>query len=445
MIAERFAQHIDAEGYAILATLVDEAQEKVQPVVRVGSQAEQQAIDITDRIVGGSIIYGSAVEAGSESMKRCQNGQCVVLRGEGMQRFRKLIHSVSREREVNASVTSKFIEQILFDWLLESHDGKRVTQSLSLRLSNAIEAAIRTYKVHFLIMHLDIKRPFQIGRCDFGFFTGSFFDSLQGKTPADPNSGFAVAREKYQGKVYVAIEITAQSQRAGEIALEHCSLAVDVLKICSDTLDDPTYRLSFDIDRRVRENLMNETILCEVGKTDSFNVTYTRQPNHHVIGDDEFARMKSRQCGDLHRFLHSLSASPSELEKLILNAIRRFGAAISISVLHQRTSELFTILESLVVENNDSRIIDSLCRYCSRLIFIKVDDRVDAIRILKAMYEVRSAWVHHAKAKNFDMNDMRRLQLIVLMVLLSLIQKSKSVKTKKEVLAEIDSAILAAG
>ncbi|MCW5900158.1 MAG: hypothetical protein KIT10_12900 [Flavobacteriales bacterium] len=445
MIAERLAQHIDAEGYAILSTLVDEIQEKVQPDVRVGSQAEQQAIDITDRIVGGSIIYGSALEGSGEYMKRCRHGQCVVLRGKGMERFRKLIHSVSREREVYASVTTNFVEQTLFAWLLDSHDSKRVTQSLSVHLSNAIEAAIRTYKVHFLIMHLDIKRPFQIGRCDFGFFSGSFFDSLQGNSPEDPNSGFEVAREKYQGKVFVAIEVRAEAQRAGEIALEHCSLAVDVLKICSDTLDDPTYKLSFDMDRRVRENLMNETILCEVGKADSFNVTYTRQPNHHAIGDEEFARMKSRQCGDIHRFIRSLSASPSEIERLILNAIRRFGAAISTTVLHQRTSELFTILESLVVEDNDSRIIDSLCKYCSRLIFRKVEDRVDAIRILKAMYKVRSAWMHHAKAKEFDMNDMRRLQLIVLMVLLSLIQKSKSVKTKREVLAEIDSAILAAG
>lgn len=445
MIAERFAQHIDAEGYAILATLVEEAQEKAQPDVRVGSQAEQQAIDMTDRIVGGSIIYGSALEGSGEYIKRCQNGQCVVLRGEGIERFRKLIHSVSKEREVYAAVTSRFVEQTLFKWLIDSHDNKRAAQSLSVHLINTIEAAIRTYKVHFLIMHLDIKRPFQIGQCDFGFFTRSFFDSLQGKGPSDPNSGFAVAREKYQGKVYVAIEIRAEAQRAGEIALEHCGLAVDVLKICSDTLDDPTYKLSFDIDRRVRENLMNETILCEVGRADSFNVTYTRQPNYHAIGDEEFARMKSRQCGDLHRFLLSLSASPSELEKLILNAIRRFGAAISTAILHQRTSELFTILESLVVENNDSRIIESLCKYCSRLIFKKVSDRVDAIRILKSMYEVRSAWVHHAKAKNFDMNDMRRLQLIVLMVLLSLIQKSKSVRTKKEVLAEIDGAILAAG
>ena len=445
MITERLAQHLDAEGYEILSTLVDEAQEKVVPTEPSGSLAHQQAIDISDRIVGGSVIYGSALEGSGQFMKRCQNGQCVVLQGEGMERFRKLVQSVSKEREVHASVSRKFVEQNMFAWLLDSHDHKRVTQSLSSHLSNAVEAAIRTYKVHFLVMNLDIGRPFEIGRCSFGFFSRSFFDSLQGNNQSDPNSGFAVARVKYQGKVYVAIEVRAQAERAGEIAFEHCGLAVDVLKICSDTLDDPTYKLSFDIDRRVRENLMNETILCEVGKTDSFNVTYTRQPNHHVIGDEEFARMKSRQGGDFHNFILSLSASPSELEKLILNAIRRFGAAISTPVLHQRTGELFTILESLVVDNNDSRIIDSLCKYCSRLIFKKVDDRIDAIRILKSMYEVRSAWVHHAKAKNFDMNDMRRLQLIVAMVLLSLIQKSRSVKTKKEILAEIDSAILAAG
>ena len=68
-------------------------------------------------------------------------------------------------------------------------------------------------------------------------------------------------RKEYQGHVFVSYEVNAEIEKAKSIALEECSLAVDILKMCSDTTDIPQLKLSFDIDNRTRENIKNQILV----------------------------------------------------------------------------------------------------------------------------------------------------------------------------------------
>jgi hypothetical protein len=112
--------------------------------------------------------------------------------------------------------------------------------------------------------------------------------------------------------------------------------------------------------------------------------------------------------------------------------------------LHQRTVEIFTILEMLLLPSEDASIIDSVCKYRSKLAVKDVEERQQIIKLLKRMYMVRSSMIHHAKRKRIDLNDLKQLQTILFFIIHNLILKLNAHLKKESVLAEIDLEILKA-
>ncbi|MBK9959305.1 MAG: hypothetical protein IPP11_12300 [Chitinophagaceae bacterium] len=103
--------------------------------------------------------------------------------------------------------------------------------------------------------------------------------------------------------VYVAYSVKAESSRGEEIAFEKCSLAVDVLKMCSETTDFPNVELGFDIDRRVNINPQNEVFVCNAeNELDDLKLNLSRPKHHHKIDDKEWERIISRQAPRFSQF-----------------------------------------------------------------------------------------------------------------------------------------------
>lgn len=60
------------------------------------------------------------------------------------------------------------------------------------------------------------------------------------------------------------------------------------------------------------------------------------------------------------------------------------------------------------------------------------------------MYDVRSKLIHHGKEAKFEMENLRKLQYIVVMLLQALINKTKKHASKQALLQEIEDAIMRA-
>jgi hypothetical protein len=363
--------------------------------------------------------------------------------------FQKLINEILKDKDINSLISKDFIERKAFYWFLKTYKDKKAESNFSSYILNEMQNSIEELKVHYSMLYLNISHPFQIGNVKFEFFTKAYFDSLVNNfrinNPEKLENPYESMRNDYQGKVYATYVVKAESEKAKEIALEQCSLAVDVLKMCSDTIDLPQARLSFDIDSRTKESIRNEVLLTRPKSIDpTFSINIYRLPTEHRITEQEWGRMKLRQIADFHNFLLSLKGENSELEKLILNGIKRYGNAISNSNIHQRVVELFTILESLLLPNKNTPIIDSVCKYCSKLVFKQPNNRKDIIELLRSMYDVRSSLIHHAKEITFPIDDLRKLQYTVIILLANLIKKCEKHKTKQSLLTEIDDAILSA-
>lgn len=443
-------EFIDKESFRILELFDVTEEEKSNLQFVEGSQKHKiipiETLKLDDRPVINSIANFNLQTV---SIQECYKGKCIGLNELNYKVFQKFVNTILQEKDLNKLVSKEFIERKSLHWLLKTFREKRAESNFSAYILDEILNSIEEVKVHYSLLYLDIERPFKIGNVQFEFFTPEYFDSLIEEYKINHNENeenpYVKLRSKYQGNVYATFVVKAEINKAKEIALEECSLAVDILKICSDTTDFPELKLSFDIDCRTNEKDQSELIITKPDRpARTFSIELYRIPMSYKIGEQEWNRMKKRQLDVFNNFLLGLEKDKTELQQLVINGIRRFGNAISNINLYQRIVELFTILESLLLIDANSQIIESVCKYSSKLVFKKSTDRLDLIKLLKKLYKVRSAIMHHATETKFELDELRKLQIVVRALLVNIIAKTTTHKTKYSLLHEIDEAILTA-
>lgn len=434
-LPDKRRDYLDQEVYQLVSLIETSV---FAPIQRIDYVLPDDIIDLSDKVIG-AFTTTEKINSQIVSIKRCEGNICRHIEGEVYKKYIKFVEVIYKSAEINPTVSKKFLLNLVLDYIIEAHKLKKCEGNFSDYLLDKIEEEVRTYKVYFTIHNLEISQPLSIGKVFFSKIEPNIVIEDQVKYDAKSVTAFF---KKYGSKLFATFIVKAEKQRAVEIAFQECSLAVDVLKICCDTMDDPLAKISFDIDSRVTETLSAEIIVSDTIKQNDISISVHRIPNFHQITDEYRKRLEHRNLNFFQGFLLTLPVQQTELHKLILNAIKRFAKALSNNNLNQRVAELFTIMESLLVPNAQANIIESLTKYCSKLIYKERTDRVNLIKLIKSMYEVRSAYIHHANELEIDVEDLTKLQHCIQALIGKLIEKSRTFSDKIAVLKEIDDAIL---
>jgi len=434
--------HVDKEAFALveLLTVKEIIAESTPSKKETGSISEQEPIMTLNNVTN------YIKTRGNERYQNVGNKEIGFDEQTG-KRFQKFVTTLHNDNNIKTIISRKFIESKAWEWIFQTKRDAKANCNFSNYILSEMENAIETHKFYFNIVYLNIETPFTIGRVEFGYFTSEYFEKYsEAFAQHQPNeeNPYIWMKTHYKGNVYAATTISAEKEKAEEIALEICSLSMDVLKICSNTIDFPHAPIHFDIDRRSRINPQSEVVVESPDFVKGLHTNLSRPAYPYSLDNAQFDYIKTRRLNIFHNFILTLSTDPSELEKLVVQGIKRLATALSNENHFQRIGELFTILESLLLINEDSPIIDTVSKYSSKLITKDKETRKTIIKTLKDMYKVRSSWVHHAKEREFQLTELASLQKIVHALLLSLIAKTKTHKMKKELLEEIDDAILGA-
>lgn len=439
---EQKREYLDKEAFALVDLLyVSEIPVREKPTEKkVGSLGEQEPVVTLNFVT-------DMVEAHGNKRSQVSGKKKIGFDEEAGKRFQKFVSTIHSDRDIKQIISRKFIEATSWKWIFKTKTNAKAESNFSSYILSEMENAIETHKFHFNIVYLNIQTPFKIGNVEFGYFTSEYFDKyLEAFSQYQPDSEnpYIWMKKHYKGHVYAATTVSAEHGKGEEIALEICALSIDVLKICSNTLDFPHTPIHFDIDRRSRINPQSEVVVESPDFVKGLHTNLSRPAYPYSLDNTQFHHIKKRRLEVFHNFILALNNNPSELEKLVVQGIKRLANALSNVNYYQRIGELFTILESLLLISEDTPIIDTVSKYSSKLITKDKETRKTVIKLLKDMYKVRSSWVHHAKEREFELTDLANLQKIVHALLLSLITKSKTHKTKQELLEEIDDAILGA-
>ena len=332
------------------------------------------------------------LEGGVSITKRCFGNECRGLNKENHILFLKFINTIYKEKSINSLISKKSLEGLTFNYIIDTHVKGSASPSFSSYLIDAIMTSIKEFEILCSIQHLEISTPFEIGNVKFKRISNEVFEAVEVTNPEQIN----LIRKTYGHKYYATYVVTAELEKAKEIAFKQCCLAIDILKICSETVDFPNYKISFDLDPRTTESFYGEMISFQTKDMTSMITHNSILPKHYTLNAEMWERMKKRHFKIYNDFLSSLNENKTELEKLILKSIEKFARALSVTNLNQRIADIFTIFESLLLIDQNSPIIDNVTKYSSKIVFKTIEQRKEIIALIKKMYGIRSKYMHHA-------------------------------------------------
>ena len=435
MINPNKQDYINAEIFKFVE-LLEFSTENSSYEISEGSIKLKNNIDLTDLLINTPTIICEKNGDNIISKKECINSNCLGFNEENYKKFHGFIKNIYKERRFKELISFQFLEQISFEFILNIKKSNKAETSFTNYLVNKIDSSVKEYCIYFKILHLEIENNFKIGNVLFSFVDENFFKN------DDKEDLF----HSYKVEVLVSYSVKAEKEKAKEIAFKKCSLAVDCLKLFFDTIPFPKVKTSFDIDSRTNENLENEIIIFDNEKVNGISIEKFRVPSHQRVNNDKLILFKRTGIDYFHHFLLTIDEKNelTELELLIRNSIQHFAFSITIRNLNRRIVELFTLIESLILQDSNSPILESLTKYLSKILTKDINERKEIIKLIKEMYIIRSSYVHHALNKDFDTMKLGKFQVMIHMLIVKLIILSKSHQTKKTILNEIDEAILGA-
>ena len=424
---------------------------KIKPNLdpQMGNKGEKPVIDIRDQLkdkpqrIRKLTISGKPVDCIED-----YQGKTYGLDEQSYKEYEKLIESINEEKSIAKYVSKQFIDSKTIEWIFGSY-RQEMNLSFVDYLIPLLDESIKTYKFTYRIFNLDIEAFFEVGNCSIHYLTEQELNLLEGEYISEnPDKAeynkYSFLKKDYLGFPLISAQTTGEYGKAKELAKVECSISVDTLKLCSLTTIYPDYKIYFDIDERIKFNSNNTNFTTVPDDSEYFTITKSGNNGSYDLNSQEWNELLKRNLGQFHKYLKERHLHKSELSNLIDASIQMYAEAITQTDLNTRIVQLFTILESLLLKNTDSPIINSVTKYLSRLIFKNVDDRKEIIDVLKKLYKVRNAKIHHAKKKKFELSDLRKLQISILMLLLSLISKINRHPSKQSILEQIDENLLKA-
>jgi hypothetical protein len=447
---EQFISHINNKSKDIVSLIQKKeiSQKEGSKQTSLGSDKHKKVIDLTDKIDSsqptiqrGELYNGKTVEIWVKFIN-----YKIGLGKNKYTDFLKFITSLYKNREIKKVTTFEYLEKIVFDWIISSYQKTALISLIDYIITDIKKSTVnRTYC--FPILNLDIFSNIKIGDVILKYFTKENFDELyQIKTEKDIEDYRATIeglRHQYQGMVVASIELEGISEKSKEIALEKCLLVIDILKICSDTLDNPDLPLSFDIDSRAKEQLFSQCIKHDIGSFNNLLIDYNRVSFSHKIDHSYLTRMLGKDLSKLSKFIFHQYEN-NELAELLINAIKNFSEALSNKDLNKRIVDLFSIFESLLLPNEKAPIQESLKKYGTKLISKSPEQRSYLMKLFVRLYDIRSSMVHHGKRKEIKLIDLAKLQIALWVLIIVLIKKTDEHSSKTTIFKEIDDAILKA-
>jgi hypothetical protein len=361
--------------------------------------------------------------------------------------FSEFVTLLTKRNELSSRCSDKTIQDVCFEWCIQRVEG-HVASKFSSFLVEKLSEKCKYYMFLFPIIYLEIEQGFIIGKTQIDYFTDARIEAFK-NSKLIRQEDVERFKKKYSGQVNASVGIDGyDASKAEELAIQACNLSINVLKMFAPTIDDPTIRCDFGLESTVTFNPRSSAMSLELSHANgqilpkSLHLLSRSHARPFMITQDWLQRMLRNGFGLISNFLND--TPKNELSELIYQGIAFYGDAISNKNLHKRIVELFTIIESFLVRNENEPILSSITKYFPKVVSKAPEDRILVKEMLIVLYGVRSAMIHHGKQNPFDLNQLALLQEAIRIFIVNMIQHTKKHETKNSFLNEIDHAINAA-
>ncbi|MGO4821784.1 MULTISPECIES: hypothetical protein [unclassified Flavobacterium] len=405
-----------------------------------GSSSHLNVIDLTDKIVDSPVIVTQYMSDLSDyKIYVMINSIKYGFIENDYKNFYKLVYEISEWNNIQSKLSIEYLKEKTLRWIVDVYINKVSKIDLFIFLEKKISEDVNKYRYCFPILNIDIEKQFKIGESIIKFFSKEYFDEfyktrLSEKEVSEEN--FNKIYRKYQGQVFVEIEVFAESKKAEFIAYENACFIIDILKLCGPTIQFPTeicylelesrMPFSYDFLRFKNDDIYDFSITTKVNRSQMLPFD-SKLVNDFKPFFDEFGKLLNPK--------HN-----SDIEKLVKSSIIFYSKCISETDIHLRVSQFIMIIESIFLLDDEKYKMENKCK--RRLLDFSFDSRnIEKIyfnEILSEMYQIRHKMTHKSIRIFIDYSKLRIFQIEIINLLFLLLKNSKNFDNKELLINYVD-------
>lgn len=340
-------------------------------------------------------------------------------------------------KSTRKSVTYATVQKEIYEWILFSKIGE-VDIPLGDYIEKRLTELTDTYTCYFRMPYTEIAGNGSLTIAGVRIGTCKELDKYWGKLES------AIVSKDTKNDVYASVTMQGEISRVMELAYEKAQLAVDIIKINSGLRFEYNPILAtLDIDKNIMGMPCTLTFTRKAGE-ESLNVEHVVRGQKYVIDGFFISILKRSMMNQFALFMESFynTAEHTELEKIIKRSISKYNKALSTENVHERVVAFCSILDAMILSDNEVGIKNSLKKYIPVLISDNLEDRKEWKNTINEMYDFRSQYIHHGKEPKISPNQIVRYSGIVYCTLARLIGMRKKYKSVKEIQSDLDDMMM---
>lgn len=398
-------------------------------------ELEKSVVDYTGKTVGRYFLSGDSE---------------VALEGDAYRALSSLAEAVQSNTAFRTSLSRAFVADALFAWLKATYGKEAPSQPFINFLIARAEESVRDLTIWTPIANLEVETPFPLAGAEIRPLSQATIDQWERtlRERAPHNEGlpllFADFRRRFQGLAAVVTTVRAEPQRATEYASEQAEDATSLLAFFSGALLLPEVKC---LTRpKGSENSETRTTLVHSDSADIFTVSSkvldlaSAQISRLAASEIEHMRMK---------LLDKLSAlltksDPSAFEQAAATSVLLYTKAAFTASPVDKLVYILTSLESMFLKNDNEPIQQNLAERLAMLTTKGLEPRKKVLGAVKAVYAIRSKYLHHGHASS-DLAAITEFLRIAWGAVWAVVANTERFKNKAAFIEAIDDRKLAGG
>jgi hypothetical protein len=355
--------------------------------------------------------------------------------------FTRLCSRILQSKPLQRYLSEAFVERAAFRWVRMRYDGSTTDSLVEFILATASEA-VREVEVWIPLAYTYLSREVDFGSVILKTFTAELFNKQREAVQAKGGVNEAalldyieVNQQKLQGLAAVTMVVTAEPTRAYEATLEQADKVASILRYYSRAAMVP--------------NLAS--CCAPFGEAEPRSILYFVSIDGLLLskvegtagGDDGSLHVSDntlqlwRETGIGAFIALSFSDDRTHFQSDLLRSFGIYTRGLLGRPLGDKLMYTFSSLEMLLLRDQAEPIQQNVGDRMAYTISSDKAERIEIVRNYKAVYKLRSQFVHHGR----DVDELDELQAFLMNVwkfFLNVVHRYSEAKTREEFLQQLD-------
>lgn len=365
------------------------------------------------------------------------------MEGNGHVALVSLAEAIQGNKVFYEMLSRRFVAEQLFDWLKRKFMRQYGLPSFVEFLTAQAAKKVQDTSIWTPIANMEVEVAFPVGASEIRPISKVQIDEWERELNLVAHSRehlpamFQDFRKKYQGLAAVVTNLRAEPERALEYAREEAERVTSILSIFSPAMLVPEIKCACRA--KGSENIRTSVSVVISNTFDYFrtvdavidapSLSTWRLPAKRV------QEMREPLLDGISRLL--TTDVISEFEGSVLTAVLLYSKVAFTADPIEKLIYLLTALESVMLKNPSEPIGQNLAERLAVLTEKGLDRRKKVIGAVKAVYAIRSRYIHHGNTSS-DLSAISDFMLIAWNAIWAIVVNAARFKTKENFVSAID-------